>query len=65
MWLHETNYFEFRVPGYGLRYCKLNSAVHDSQLATRNSQRKNEPNTPKLIEIESSHDGLPYFWVID
>ena len=43
--------FEFRVPardelgrvGSGLKYCKLNSAVHNSQLVTRNTQRKNEP----------------------
>ena len=38
--------FEFRVPGYGLKYCKLNSAVQDPQLVTRNTQRKNEPSTP-------------------
>ena len=40
--------FEFRVPGYGFKYCKINSAVHDSQLATRNTQRKNEHITPPL-----------------
>jgi hypothetical protein len=26
----------FRVSRSGLKYCKLNSAVHDPQLATRN-----------------------------
>ena len=38
----------FRVSRSGLKYCKLNSAVHDSQLVTRNTQQKNEPNTPLL-----------------
>ena len=61
MWRHETKHFEFRVPGSGLKYCKISSAVHDPQLATRNTQRKNEPNTPKLIETESSRHGLLSF----
>ncbi len=55
----ELKYFEFRVSRSGLKYCKLNSAVHDPQLVTRNTQRKNEPNAPKLIEIENSLHGLP------
>ena len=40
--------FEFRVAGYGLKYCELNAAVHDSQPVTRNTQRKNEASTPVL-----------------
>ncbi len=27
----------FRVSRYGLKYCKLNFEVHESQLATRNT----------------------------
>ncbi len=42
--------FEFRVPGYGLKYCKLNSEVHDSQLVTRNTQQKNKSITPTLVK---------------
>jgi hypothetical protein len=38
--------FELRVASYGLKYCELNAAVHDSQRVTRNAQRKNESNTP-------------------
>ena len=38
----------FRVARSGLKYCKLTSAVHVSQLVTRNTQRKNEPITPVI-----------------
>jgi hypothetical protein len=40
--------FELRVPGCGSKDCRQNSAVRDPQLVTRNTQRKNEPNTPLL-----------------
>ena len=74
----KLNRFEFRVPardelgrvGYGLKYCKLNAAVHDSQLGTRNTQRKNEPNTPVLQCSEINWNWklppwITFFWVHD
>jgi hypothetical protein len=34
----------FRVSSSGLKYCKLTSAVHNSQRVTLNTQRNNKPN---------------------
>jgi hypothetical protein len=40
--------FEFRVPSYGLKYCKLNSAVHYLQHATRVESLLQYSSTPTL-----------------